>query len=75
MSISDRSREILTRVFNDPSTVEAIDELKADLTKSAVSSQGDEQSRKKNLDMLWGVEALMVKIRANSNQNEGDQAE
>lgn len=74
MSISDRSQEILTRVFNDPATLEAIGELKADLTKSAVSSQGDDQSRKRNLDMLWGVEALMVKIRANSKQSEGDQA-
>jgi len=75
MSISDRSREILTRIFSDDATVEAIAELKADLTKSATSSRNDEETRKRNLDMLWGIEALMVKIRANSVQSEGDQAE
>ena len=75
MSVSSRSRVILTRVFSDDATIEAIDELKADLTKKATASAGDATSRQKNLDMLWGLEALVVKVRANSEQSEGDQAE
>jgi len=75
MSICERSRVVLARTFNEPATIEAIDELKADLTKKATSSQGDAVSRQKNLDMLWGLEALIVKIRANSNHEQGDQAE
>lgn len=74
MSISPRARTILSRVFSDDATIEAIEELKADLTKKVVSSQNDAVSRQKNLDMLWGLEALVVKIRANSKQSEGDQA-
>lgn len=75
MSICERSRVILARTFSEPATIEAIDELKADLTKKATSSQGDAVSRQKNLDMLWGLEALIVKIWANSNHEQGDQAE
>lgn len=74
MSISQQSREALARLFSDRATLEAIDELKADFVKKATSSKGDAQSRQKNLDMLWGIEALVVKVRANIEQSEGDQA-
>lgn len=73
MSVSDRSAAILSRVFSDPATNEAIDELKADLTKKATSKAGDAVSRQENLYVLWGLEALIVKIWANSKQSEGDQ--
>jgi len=75
MSVSERASVILGRVFNDPATIEAVDELKADLTKKATASSGDAVSRQKNLDMLWGLEALMVKIRANSKIEPEEQAE
>lgn len=74
MSISQQSRETLARLFSDRATIEAIDELKADFVKKATSSKSDAQSRQKNLDMLWGIEALVVKVRANIEQSEGDQA-
>lgn len=73
MRISERAATILGRVFNDPATIEAIDELKAHLTKKATAKSSDAASRQDNLYMLWGLEALIVKIRA-SKQSEGDQA-
>lgn len=73
--MTPNSRATLARIFDDEAVKEAIDELKADLTKKAVSSQNDDEARKKNLDMLWGLEALIVKMRANVEQNTGDQAE
>lgn len=73
--MTPNSRATLARIFDDEAVKEAIGELKADLTKKAVSSQNDDEARKKNLDMLWGLEALMVKMRANIEQNPGDQAE
>lgn len=69
------ARATLARFFEDEAVKEAIEELKADLTKKAVSSQADNEARRKNLDMLWGLEALIVKMRANIEQNVGDQAE
>lgn len=73
--MTPNSRATLARILDDEAVKEAIDELKADLTKKAVSSQNNDEARKKNLDMLWGLEALMVKMRANVEQNLGDQAE
>lgn len=73
--MTPNSRATLARILDDEAVKEAIDELKADLTKKAVSSQNNDEARKKNLDMLWGLEALIVKMRANVEQNTGDQAE
>lgn len=73
--MTPNSKATLARIFDDEAVIEAIDELKDDLTKKAVSSQNDDEARKKNLDMLWGLEALIVKMRANAEQNTGDQAE
>ena len=73
--MTPNSKAALARVFSDDAVKEAIDELRADLTKKAVSSQSDDEARKKNLDMLWGLNALIVKVRANVEQNTGDQAE
>jgi hypothetical protein len=73
--MTPNSRATLARIFDDEAVKEAIDELKADLTKKVISSQSGDEARKKNLDMLWGLEALIVKIRANVEQNTGDQAE
>ena len=73
--MTPKSRATLARILDDEAVKEAIDELKSNLTKKAVSSQNNEEARKKNLDMLWGIEALIVKMRANVEKNLVDQAE
>ena len=70
--MTPNSRATLARILNDDAVKEAIYELKVDLTKKAVSSKNGDESRKRNLDMLWGLEALIVKMRANIEQKTGD---
>tara|TARA_R110000744_G_scaffold36780_4_gene84741 strand:+ start:245 stop:466 length:222 start_codon:yes stop_codon:yes gene_type:complete len=69
------TKSALKSLFSDEAVNEAIAALKLDLTRKAVSSGSDEDTRKQNLNMLWGLEALVVKVRANIEQSKGDQAE
>lgn len=73
--MTPNAKASLARIFAEEAVIEALEELKADLTKKAVSSQNDDEARKKNLHMLWGLEALVVKMRANVEQPKEDQAE
>ena len=64
MPLDEASRRVLGRLFSEPSSRAAIDEFKVDLVKKATSKSVDAVSRQENLNMLWALEGLLVKIGA-----------
>ena len=68
------TREKLRRLFSDDAVNEALDELKAELTRKAVSKKSGQDERQQHLNMLWGLESLVVKVQANIEPETGDQA-
>lgn len=73
--MNENHKQALKGLFQNSGVTEAIDELKADLTRKALDRNSDEPTRTKNRDMLWGLEALVVKMRANIDHDPEDQAE
>lgn len=52
----------LREMLADRAARACIDALRADLTRKAVARASTDEERHQNLLMLWGLDALMVKI-------------
>ena len=59
-----QNRHSLARLLNEAGTQEAIEALKLQLTQVAVSKGKAPEKRTESLHMLWGLEALLVKMKS-----------
>ncbi len=67
------AQENLRRLLAEDGVQEAVEEVKRDLTRSAVSKNSSAEERDEYCHMLWALDALMVKIQSHIEQ--GDQAD
>lgn len=63
--MTPNDREALGRLINDTAVQAAIEEMMDGLTKQAVGKT-DAETRQQALHMLWGLEALVVKMRTSA---------
>ena len=61
----------LARLLDEAGTKEAIAALKAELTAGATSRRNTPEQREEKLHMLWGFQALLIKLNAQETNRNG----